>query len=239
MCADAGRTLGDADENQAGPQEPATELAVGQDLAITLAQVANPVVPIFYIASRAEGTLRQTEILCNVRQHKVTLESLNNPDGVEVEPIDHELAIVVSQDCDLERDFIRREELRVNGTVPDRTDAHLLPTVLFCEAYRERTLQDMVRGQNDSWQKFHQNKLERYQFLRAVEADGDRLGIGLDAMGIDFKRYFTVPTAELYAQLEGRCTRRCRLAPQYLEHFSLRFSNYLSRVGLPKNHHDL
>jgi len=173
-----------------------------------------------------------------VHQHKVTLESLNNPDGVEVEPIDHELAIIVSQDCDLERDFRRREELRVSGTEQDRTDTHLLPSILFCEVYPDATLQGIVRGQNDSRQQFRQNKLERYQFLRAVEAKDDELGIGLDAMGIDFKRYFTVPTAELYVQLEGQCRRRCRLGPQYLEHFSIRFSNYLSRIGLPKNHHD-
>jgi hypothetical protein len=217
---------------------PSADLGVRQGLGVELIQAVAPNAPIFYIIPRAEEPIRQTEILCNVRQHAVTLESLNNPDGVEVEPIDHGLAIVVSQDCDLERDFRRREELRAGGTGIDRADAQLLPSILLCEVYPEATLQSIVKAQSSSRQQFRQNKLERYQFLRAVEASDDALGVGLEAMGIDFKRYFAVPTAELYAQLEGQCRRRCMLAPQYLEHFSARFSNYLSRIGLPKNHHE-
>ena len=239
MNGDAGPNLGNADDdNQAGPQEPATELPVHQDLAVTLVETTELAVPAFYISSRALGPLRQSEILSNVHQHRITLESLNNPDGVEVDPIDHELSIIISQDCDLEQDFRRREELRANGGVLDRFDTKLLPSILLCEVSAEAAINAAVRGQRDSRQQFRQNKLERYQFLRAVEAMDDALGIGLEAMGIDFKRYFTVPTAELYAQLEGQCRRRCSLAPQYLEHLSIRFTNHLSRVGLPKNHDD-
>ena len=93
-------------------------------------------------------------------------------------------------------------------------------------------------GANTIRGKIFSEQSQRYQLLRAVESKDDALGIGLEAMGIDFKRYFTVPTAELYAQLERQCRRRCQLAPQYLEHFSMRFSNHLSRIGLPKNHHE-
>ena len=119
MNGDAGPALGNTDRNQADPQEPVTVLTVHQEPAATLAEVAAPVLPPFYVASRAEGPLRQAEILSNVHQHKIALESLSNPEGIEVDPIDHELTIILSQDCDLEQDFKRREELRVNGTAAD------------------------------------------------------------------------------------------------------------------------
>jgi hypothetical protein len=238
MNGDAPPSHANADPNQTGAGEPTPELAAPAGLAIARTDAAEPNQPIFYIPSLEDGPLRQTEILSGVHQHNITIESLNNPDGVEVAPINHELAIIVSQDCDLEQDFNRREELRIDGATADRFDTKLLPTVLLCEVSAETQIRVTVRGQGDSNQQFRHNKIERYQFLRAVGANEDALGDGLGAMGIDFKRYFAIPTAELYAQLDGQCQRRCRLGPQYLEHFCARFSNFLSRIGLPKNHHE-
>jgi hypothetical protein len=56
-------------------------------------------------------------------------------------------------------------------------------------------------------------------------------------MAIDFKRYFTLPTDELYLRVERQETRRrCGLKSPYLEHLSARFSCFLSRVALPEDH---
>ncbi len=55
-------------------------------------------------------------------------------------------------------------------------------------------------------------------------------------MGIDFKRYFTIAAAEVYAQLKIKAQRRCRLRSPYLEHLSNRFGHYVSRVALPREH---
>jgi len=229
MTGDAGPILGNTDGNQTDPQE----------LAITTVQTAEPILPPFYIPSRGDGPLRQAEILSNVHQHRIALESLGSPDGLEIDPIDHELAIILSQDCDLEQDFKRRESIVREGGRIDELDDKLLPSVLLCEVGTERAIDDAIRPLGRTIrERFRQNHEERYQFLRGVDATDDAAAEGLEAMGIDFKRYFTIPTAELYAQLNGQCRRRCRLAPQYLEHFSTRFSNHLSRVGLPKNHHD-
>jgi len=84
-----------------------------------------------------------------------------------------------------------------------------------------------------------QNKDERYQVLQNVPLDADALGIGVVALGIDFKRYFTLPTAEVYRQLELRlenCSRRTVLLSPYLEHFSVRASGFQCRVALPIDH---
>jgi hypothetical protein len=56
-------------------------------------------------------------------------------------------------------------------------------------------------------------------------------------MGIDFKRYFTIPADETYRRVElGEAQRRCVLQSPYLEHLSSRFAYYLSRVALPLDH---
>ena len=201
------------------------------------AKMAQSVGAPFYFRSNNDEPFRQAEILSNVHQHRITVESLDAADNLEVEKIDHTLAVVISQDCDLEQDFKRRRSLTAEGNETDQSDPKLLPTVLLCEVASERTIDDAMRGQGSTVrEQFHQNKLERYQFLRAVGPEDDALGEGLEAMGIDFKRYFTVPTTELYAQLGAQCRRRCRLAPQYLEHLCLRFCHFISRVALPKTH---
>ncbi|MGC2162787.1 MAG: hypothetical protein WA634_12810 [Silvibacterium sp.] len=235
MNGDPAQALENTDGNHAGEAEPVTELPVHQELAVTPPEASASGQPTFYIPSTANGQLRQAEILSNVYQHRITPETLNDPNGAELDRIDHLLAIILSQDCDLEQDFKRREA----GANLSSLDPKLLPTILLCEVSTDGAIVAAIRSQGDPGrQQFYQNKLERYQFLRAVEARDDALGSGIEAMGIDFKRYFTVPTAELYAQLAGQCRRRCRLAPQYLEHFSMRFSNHLSRIGLPRNHHE-
>ena len=87
------------------------------------------------------------------------------------------------------------------------------------------------------WDHIRINKDERYHFLQKVEPPDDALGQGLPELGLDFKRYFTVPTDEVYRRVElSEAQRRCFLASPYLEHLSSRFAFYLSRVALPEDH---
>jgi hypothetical protein len=48
------------------------------------------------------------------------------------------------------------------------------------------------------------NKNERYHFLESVPIKSDVLGKGLPELTLDFKRYFTIPTEEVYYRLEIR-----------------------------------
>jgi hypothetical protein len=65
----------------------------------------------------------------------------------------------------------------------------------------------------------------------------DRLQEGLPELAIDFKRYFTVPTDEVYRRIElGEARRRCLLISPYLEHLSSRYAYFLSRIALPVDH---
>jgi hypothetical protein len=142
------------------------------------------------------------------------------------------LALIITQDCDLERDFFAR---RPSRAVEVRAEG-LLPNVLLCPVVTVQELMALTPRGRDIWTRVKENRDERYHILQRVEASEDALSKGLPAMGIDFKRYFTVPTDELYAQLEMGASRRCVLVSPYLEHFSTRFAYFLSRVALPTPH---
>lgn len=186
-----------------------------------------------YTRSEVEGRLWQGEILENVIQIKPTIESIEaNVEGaLEVNPVIHELVIVVSQDCDLEQDYIRRNA-GGQGT---------LPNVMLCEVYRAEVLRTQVRerdqlGSKDWKRGIAQNQNERFQYLQRVDPAEDLQREGLTALALDFKNYFTLPTDELYARLSRGIRRRCRLSTPYAEHLAHRFFKFQSRVALPRDH---
>jgi hypothetical protein len=136
----------------------------------------------------------------------------------------------MTQDCDLEQDYRVRSE----GRASDK----LLPGILFCEVAAAQELYGQIRQNNPKfWDRIKINKDERYHFLQRNESMCDLLGEGLAELAIDFKRYFTLPTDEVYKRIEiGETKRRCVLISPYLEHLSRRFAFYLSRVALPLDH---
>ncbi len=87
------------------------------------------------------------------------------------------------------------------------------------------------------WKRVRNNKDERYHFLERAPADCDAQGEGIQELGIDFKRYFTLPTDEVYRWIEmGVIKRRSTLRTPYAEHLSSRFAYFLSRIALPHDH---
>jgi hypothetical protein len=179
----------------------------------------------------AGDCLRQSEILSNVVRIRLDLATLET-DAPGITTVIHELAVVMTQDCDLEQDL----KVRIAGQQSDK----ILPNVLFCNVATAEALRGTPKttGINyEMWKRISQNKDERYHFLQAVDASCDAQQIGLPEIGIDFKRYFSIPTDELYRRLEmGEAKRRCVLASPYLEHLSSRFTYFLSRVALPEEH---
>jgi len=189
--------------------------------------------PAVYGPSEAEGRLWQGEILENLIQLQVNIETieLNEEGAVEVRPVNHELVLVLSQDCDLEQDYKRRQAALL-GT---------LPNILFCEVYRAEDLRARVQaqdqlGRQDWKRRIAQNQNDRFQYLQRVEANQDLRHLGLPALAIDFKIYFTVPSDELYFRLRHGILRRSRLNSPYIEHLAYRFYKFQSRIALPRDH---
>lgn len=175
------------------------------------------------------GALRQGEIITGFTEFHVDVEKLRaDADTLELIPIEHPFVIVLSQDCDLVQDFARRAR--------DENE-DLLESILFCAATpADADFRHGLRVNNAEWRKLKENRELRFHFIRCVEADDDAAAEGLPELVIDFKRYFALPTPEAYYWLESS-VRRCRLESPYVEHLSNRFGAYVSRVGLPVDHH--
>lgn len=180
-------------------------------------------------APDAASPLRQCEIVSNIERFRLDLPSVGTeaPAGKYRK---HAYALVISQDCDLEQDFRTRNE----GKASDK----LMPSVLFCEAMTAEELFGIIRQTNRKlWDRIKINKDERYHFMQKIEPACDCLNQGLPELAIDFKRYFSLPTDEVYRRIEiGEAIRRCVMVSPYLEHLSTRFASYLSRVALPEDH---
>ncbi|MFG0287024.1 MAG: hypothetical protein ACF8CQ_02560 [Rhodopirellula sp. JB044] len=184
-----------------------------------------------YLQSVA-GALRQGEILSDVVQ--VTLDVAGGyPNESEEHPIDrvvYPFAVVASQDCDLDWDYKNRVG---NDKKPDKE----LPSIWLLEAFPAQAVRDRKDVNRNVWNFVSSNKHERYHFLETIPLELDLEGQGIQELTLDFKRYFCLPSDELYAQLNsGQAKRRCRLSSPYLEHLSARLAYYQSRVALPLDH---
>ena len=196
---------------------------------------------VIYERSRA-GAFRQAEILSLVQQVKRSISAATETFDL----VNHPLAIIISQDCDLDLDFRAR-----NGLLgPDKKivgPEKRIPNILFCEVFTADQLLGSGRdsGELNStiWSRIKTNDHVRYHFLQAAEAELDGVGKGLPELAVDFKRYFTIVADDLYVQLldsenqdPGPIQRRLRLRTPYCEHFCTRFGFYLSRIALPEPH---
>lgn len=174
------------------------------------------------------GALRQGEIVTDLVQTLVDITSMRTGQELVVQEKTHPFAIIMTQDCDLTWDH----EARRQG-VQDR----LLPNVLFCEISTAQSIRHADGMNSGLWNRIPRNKDERYHFLQAVPPAADALKCGLPELTLDFKRYFTIPTDEVYLRTRLKeIRRRCRLISPYLEHLASRFAYYQSRVGLPSDH---
>jgi hypothetical protein len=180
-----------------------------------------------YRASVAADGLRQGEILTNLIRPRLNLASVGDSRVVDFDR--QPFTIVLTQDCDLDQDF----RIRRQGAINDK----ILPTLFFCEAFTAEELFGRLDRNRKLWERIPKNKDERYHFLQKVDAARDAENAGLPELGIDFKRYFTLPTDEVYRRIElGEAKRRCVMVSPYLEHLSGRFAYFLSRVALPIDH---
>jgi hypothetical protein len=176
----------------------------------------------------ADCCLVQGEILSNLVEVRINLASYKEPE-LRVDTTVHPLAIVLSQWCDLEQDY----EARYRN--PDAAKQN--PTILFCQVCTATELKNRAPRSSNIWDRIKQNNDERYHFFQRVDSEFDAAGNGLEELGVDFKRFFAIPTDEAYYRIrESEAHRRCCLRSPYLEHFCRRFANFISRIALPEPH---
>ena len=173
-----------------------------------------------YTTTEMDGELRQSEIITDLVQFTY------DPAAGEAIETRHPYAIVLSQDCDLLRDYEARSEGRLR----------VLNGALLFELEPVETARPKLAGP-DIFKRIKRHGEDRYHILEAVVTNLDLLGEGLPKLIIDFRRCYTMPPAEIYRQcaLEGHdgAKRRCRLEIPYREHLQSRVAFYLQRVALP------
>jgi len=179
------------------------------------------------------GMIQQGELVSGLVQQLLNVDRLREG-GLEVDEVTHSFVVIVSQSCDLEWDRAARQP----GGELDK----VLPNVMVCEAHAAMDVKDRknVKGEviNNSkiWPRIRDNKDERFHFFEEVPGSEDAAGEGIPELVVDFKRYFSMPTDELYLKLELVAKRRSRLKSPYLEHFSSRFFQFQCRVATPRQH---
>ncbi len=175
----------------------------------------------------AEFRLAQGEFISDLVHAHILVSTLGT---TEIRLVDknHPYALVLSQGCDLEQDFsARHDQLK-----PDK----MVPTVLICEVELASALKTYVQS-SERWNRVKNNSDERYHFFQKVDREDDAASEGLPELGVDFKRFFAIPTEEVYHRIKnGQAKRRCCLRSPYLEHLCRRFANFLSRVAIPEPH---
>ena len=196
----------------------------------------------FYIRSPEHGTLRQGEIISDLFAVRLKTGAERDTED-NAKKVPYAYSIIVTQDCDLEQDYAARKN---EGAGKHR----LLRNILLCEVEQAKILKhgDMIQelpedkrarspiGRRE-WKIVVRNKDERYHFLAKIEKLEDSLNEGLPQLVVEFKRYFTIATDEIYYQINAKTAkRRSILKSPYLEHFNTRFHFYHSRVALPEEY---
>lgn len=179
-----------------------------------------------YSSVDPNAELRQSEILSNITYS--FLEPSSDDSGrMDMRSGTLSYVIVLTPDCDLLQDFRDRRDKR----------ASKLFNVLMFGAEEAGQAKDRIGYNTKEWKHVQQNVFDQFYYLTAIKADTDLRGRGMPDLVIDFKRYFTLPSGEIYRQCAlaepDKAFRRCRLTDLWREDLQRRAMSYMQRVGLP------
>lgn len=162
------------------------------------------------------------------------IEGAEEKEGIiEISKIVFPLVIVLSQDCDLAQDF----KYRKNSPERNNQDKYLISVIVAPlynaeHVYEGNHLSELGLvmksiNKNKSPGDFLRNNLNpRYHYIEFSEKD-----VNICDSIIDFKHYFTVNLNYLLSIKKNNYV--CKVNELYRERISQRFSNFLSRIGLP------
>ncbi len=176
----------------------------------------------------AETRIQQGDIYKDVEYIEYVEE---NSGIIEISKIAFPLIIILTQDCDLEQFEKSKQESK-------STQDKWLLSVLVAPLYNAEhvfhgehlselgLIMSPINKGKTPGDFLMKNKLPRYHYLEFSRESNILPSI------IDFKHYFAVNTE--YLRVVKNINYVCSVSPLYREDISLRFSNYLSRIGLPK-----
>lgn len=164
--------------------------------------------------------------------HNVEMVEDFYEDGKEIflEKINYPYVICLTQDCDLltdHRDKTNRPNENRNCKLLQLIVVPLFNFEKFKAGEHWGSIFDIgesVKPNKSNGKAIMNNETPRYHYLEFSPESN------LPPMIADFKHFFTISTKYLYTRLDKRV---CMISELYRERISQRFSNYLSRIGLP------
>ena len=179
-----------------------------------------------YSRSPTEGRLYQSELLVGIQEWVPSYDDNNQVRGTASNR--HLLAIILTQDCDLEQDWrVRQADLMAD------TD---LRSIMFSPAQSAVTIKEQQVINSTNWKPIVQNKVDRYQYLAKIPSEITEESQGHPPIVLDFKSYFSIPTKEVYRQASGSSEpslkRLVFLNTPWREHLQARFFSFQARIGL-------
>lgn len=155
---------------------------------------------------------------------------------IEISKIIFPKVIILTQACDLQQDFKAREQNIQQNTQGENNDKYLM-SVLVAPLYNfedfrngEHLMQLHLKMANQGKLKgsvcsnILKNENKRYHYLKF---DNNQIPESV----VDFKHYFTVNILYLYGKYKQNYI--CSVECLYRELILQRFTNFLSRIGLP------
>ena len=182
----------------------------------------------FFYVRHNDPFLKQGEIISNLFELKLqipeetTIHAVKQP---KFNPISYPYVIVVSQSCDLERDY----EARFGGG----SEHKLLEHVLFCGLFLREEIKDESKRKSLEFRRIREDQNERYHYLSEAPVNGTK--DILPELIADFKATFSLPTDFTYwlVSTGQTTTREGALFSPYLEDFMHRLYSFLGRVATP------
>jgi len=151
-------------------------------------------------------------------------------DSIFLDKVRFPFVIVLTQDCDLEED----NRIRCGGNQQDK----LLLSVLVAPLYNEEHVfqgshlsgielsANAISKKDTEGRYLLQNQRLRYHYIGFPDT------IDIPNSIIDFKHYFSVPINQLLHAIDSK-GYVCTIDTLFREQISIRFANFLSRIGLP------
>lgn len=186
--------------------------------------------------SETSTVINQCDIFQDIEYVEYAVES---EDTIEVSKIHFPYAIVLTQACDLQQDHDAKKRMLEEGK--GNQDKYLISAIVapiynfedFLQGEHLKQLgMKMVSfpGRNRTQTKnIIANENKRYHYLKFDDS------IPIVESVIDFKHYFTVSVNYLMSIYKSHYV--CSIDSLYRELISQRFSNFLSRIGLPDPEH--
>lgn len=174
--------------------------------------------------------VRQGDIFQNVPYYE-SYKEINGEFALTV--FEFPYVVVLTQDCDLEQNKNSRNRITDTSGIIEN-DKHLVSVIVAPLYNKEHFLiGEHLSDIGITSQKFNSslkkpvlsNQNSRYHYIELGSS------VVVPDSVIDFKHYFTISLNWLEGNLEQRI---CGIEPIYRELISQRFSNYLSRIGLPE-----